>query len=149
ERIGSIMTKPHPAEGRRPSKAGAALQNAVTWIHTLLYRVSNGFVGGRIANSPVLLLTTIGRSSGKRRTLPLLYLMDGSDVVLVASNGGAVKDPAWWLNLQKTSEGWIQIKGVRRRVHAKRASAAEKQRLWPRLTAMYPGYKRYQEITDR
>src|SRR5437867_3911094 len=76
-------------------------------------------------------------------------LMDGADVVLVASNGGAGRDPTWWLNLQTTPEAWIQIKGTRRRVKAEQASEAEKQRLWPRLTAMYPGYKRYQEITDR
>jgi deazaflavin-dependent oxidoreductase (nitroreductase family) len=75
--------------------------------------------------------------------------MDGANVVLVASNGGAVRHPTWWLNLQTTSEAWIQIKGSRRRVKAEQASTAEKQRLWPRLTAMYPGYKRYQEITDR
>jgi deazaflavin-dependent oxidoreductase (nitroreductase family) len=75
--------------------------------------------------------------------------MDGDNVVLVASNGGAVRHPTWWLNLQTTPEARIQIKGIRRRVKAEQASAAEKQRLWPRLTAMYPGYKRYQEITDR
>jgi deazaflavin-dependent oxidoreductase (nitroreductase family) len=75
--------------------------------------------------------------------------MDGSDVVLVASNGGAVSHPAWWLNLQNTPEAWIQIKGSRWRVKAEQASSAEKQRLWPRLIAMYPGYRRYQEITDR
>jgi len=75
--------------------------------------------------------------------------MDGRNVVLVASNGGAVKHPTWWLNLQTTPEVWIQIKGIRQRVKAEQASAVEKQRLWPRLTAMYPGYKRYQEITDR
>jgi deazaflavin-dependent oxidoreductase (nitroreductase family) len=106
-------------------------------------------IGGRIVNSPVLLLTTTGRRSGKQRTVPLLYLMDGRNVVLVASNGGAVRHPTWWLNLQAAPEGWIQIKGIRRRVRAEQASAAEKQRLWPLLTAMYPGYKRYQEITDR
>jgi deazaflavin-dependent oxidoreductase (nitroreductase family) len=106
-------------------------------------------IGGTIANSPVLLLTTTGRRSGKQRTVPLLYLLDGRNLVLVASNGGAVRHPNWWLNLRTATEGWIQIKGIRRRVKAEQASAAEKQRLWPRLTAMYPGYRRYQEITDR
>ena len=143
------MTTPNQPAGRRPSKLAAALQNAVTWIHRVLYRSSNGVIGGRMADSPVLLLTTTGRRSGKQRTVPLLYLMDGPNVVLVASNGGAARHPTWWLNLQTTSKARIQIKGIRRRVKAKQASAAEKQHLWPRLTAMYPGYKRYQEITDR
>ena len=143
-----MANEDHPA-GRRPSRLSAALQNAATRVHIMLYRSSNGVIGGRIANSPVLLLTTTGRRSGKQRTVPLLYLMDGPNVVLVASNGGTVRHPIWWLNLQTTSEAWIQIKGIRRRVNSEQASAAEKQRLWPRLTAMYPGYKRYQESTDR
>jgi F420H(2)-dependent quinone reductase len=143
-----MTNQPQPA-GRSPSKVAAALQNAVIRLHTVLYRSSNGAIGGRIARSPVLLLTTIGRRSGKQRTVPLLYLMDGPNVVLVASNGGAVTHPTWWLNLQTTPEAWIQIKGVRQRVKAEQAPAVEKQRLWPRLIAMYPGYKRYQEITDR
>jgi F420H(2)-dependent quinone reductase len=143
------MTNQDQRAGRRPSKLTAALQNAVIRVHSALYRSTNGVIGGRIVNSPVLLLTTTGRRSGKQRTVPLLYLMDGSNVVLVASNGGAVTHPTWWLNLQTTPEAWIQIKAVRRRVKAEQASAAEKQRLWPRLTAMYAGYKRYQEITDR
>ena len=143
------MTNQDQPAGRRPSKLVAALQNVATGIHNALYRSSSGVIGGRIANSPVLLLTTTGRRSGKQRTVPLLYLMDGRNVALVASNGGAVRHPTWWLNLQTTPEAWIQIKGIRQRVKAEQASEAEKQRLWPRLTAMYPGYKRYQEITDR
>jgi deazaflavin-dependent oxidoreductase (nitroreductase family) len=135
--------------GRRPSRFAAALQNAVTAVHSFLYRSSNGVIGGKVAKSPVLLLTTTGRRSRRQRTVPLLYLMDGPNVVLVASNGGAVRHPTWWVNLQATPAAWIQIKGTRRRVKAEQASSAEKQRLWPRLTAMYPGYKRYQEITDR
>src|SRR5215471_1476223 len=85
----TVTTLGQPA-GRRPSKLTAALQNAVIRVHIFLYRSTNGAIGARIANSPVLLLTTKGRRSGKDRTVPLLYLMDGSNVVLVASNGGAV-----------------------------------------------------------
>ena len=143
-----MANREHPA-GRRPSKLTAALQNAVTWIHTMLYRNSNGAIGGTIASSPVLLLTTTGRRTGRERTVPLLYLMDGRNVVLVASNGGAVRHPSWWLNLQATPEAWIQIKTRRQRVKAEEASAADKRRLWPLVTAMYPGYQRYQDITDR
>jgi len=143
------MTKQDQPAGRRRSKLVAVLQNAFTGVHSFLYRSSNGRIGGTIANSPVLLLTTTGRRSGKQRTVPLLYLQDGRNVVLVASNGGAVRHPNWWLNLQTAGEAWVQIDGIRRQVKAEQASAAEKQRLWPLLTAMYPGYKRYQEITDR
>src|SRR6185503_8530858 len=122
--------------GRRPSRLAAALQNAVTGLHSLLYRSSKGMIGGTIVNSPVLLLIMTGRRSGKQCTVPLLYLLDGRNVVLVASNGGAIRHPNWWLNLQTTAEAWIQIKRIRRRVKVEQASVAEKQRLWPRLSAM-------------
>src|SRR6267143_7007200 len=90
------------------------------------------------------------RTTEWQATYGAAVIFDGwTQRVLVASNGGALRHPTWWLNLQTTSEAWIQIKGIRRRVKAEQASATEKQRLWPRLTAMYPGYKRYQEITDR
>lgn len=135
--------------GRKPSALSAAIQNTVASAHTLIYRMTGGLVGGRVLNSPVLLLTTTGRKTGKQRTVPLLYLADGDAVVLVASNGGAVRHPTWWLNLQSKPEAEIQINGVRRRVRARQASPEEKQRLWPLLTAMYPGYQKYQEITNR
>ena len=135
--------------GRRPSKLSTSLQNALTTIHTFIYVSTNGAIGGRIVNCPVLLLTTKGRKTNKQRTIPLLYLEDGDNVVLVASNGGATKHPTWYLNLQSNPEAQIQVKGIKRRVRAEKGSAEEKQRLWPQLTAMYPGYKRYQEITDR
>ena len=79
------MTNQGQPAGRRPSKLSSTLQNAVTRVHTVLYRSSNGVIGGRVANSPVLLLTTTGRRSGKQRTVPLLYLIDGRNVVLVRS----------------------------------------------------------------
>jgi deazaflavin-dependent oxidoreductase (nitroreductase family) len=135
--------------GRRPSKLSTALQNALTKIHTFLYANTNGAIGGRMVNCPVLLLTTRGRKTNKQRTIPLLYLADGDNVVLVASNGGATKHPTWWLNLQANPEAQIQIRGIKQRVRAEEGSAEEKHRLWPVLTAMYPGYKRYQEITSR
>jgi deazaflavin-dependent oxidoreductase (nitroreductase family) len=135
--------------GRRPSKLSIALQNALTTFHTFIYSNTNGAIGGRILNCPVLLLTTKGRKTKKQRTIPLLYLADGDNIVLVASNGGATKHPTWWINLQLNPEAQIQVKGKKQRVRAEKGSAEEKQRLWPMLTGMYPGYKRYQEITSR
>lgn len=135
--------------GRRPSRLSATLQNAVASVHTFIYRNTNGAIGGRVMNCPVLLLTTTGRKTNRQRTVPLLYLADGDNVVLVASNGGATKHPTWWLNLQSNPEAQIQVRGIKQRVLAEKGSPEEKQRLWPLLTAMYPGYKRYQEITNR
>jgi F420H(2)-dependent quinone reductase len=74
---------------------------AVLWLHATLYRLTNGRIGGRfIAGSPILLLTTIGRRTGKRRTRPLAYVRDGDRFVLCASNGGSPRHPGWYHNLR-------------------------------------------------
>lgn len=143
------VTRESEPTGRRPSRLGAAMQNALSAAHTFIFRSTKGAIGGRVVNSPVLLLTMKGRKTGKQRTVPLLYLADGDNFVIVASNGGAVKHPTWWLNLQASPEAEIEIKGGKRRVRARAAAPEEKQRLWPALTSMYSGYERYQEITNR
>ena len=143
------MNNNEEAAGRRPSKLSAALQNAVTATHIFLYRLSRGAIGGRMANSPVLLLTTTGHKSGRRRTVPLLYLKDQDDFVLVASNGGVARHPAWYRNLQANPDVEVEVLGVTKRVNARTAKPEEKLRLWPLLVAMYPGYARYQAITNR
>ncbi len=120
-----------------------------TPVHTFLYRLTGGSVGGRVFKSPVLLLTTTGRKSGKRRTIPLLYLADGDSLAVVASKGGAPEHPAWWLNLQRNPEAEVQVGRRRFRVRAEQASPAEKGRLWPLLTRMYPPYDDYQKRTTR
>jgi F420H(2)-dependent quinone reductase len=135
--------------GRRQSKLSIAVQNMLTAIHIFLYRSTRGAIGGRMLNSPVLLLNTKGRKTGKPWTVPLLYLADGDDLVLVASNGGVPKHPGWYLNLQANPDVEIEIMDAKKQVTARTATPEEKQRLWPLVVAMYPGYARYQTITDR
>jgi F420H(2)-dependent quinone reductase len=75
----------------------------VLWLHVTLYRLTNGRIGGRfIAGSSILLLTTTGRRTGKRRTRPLAYVRDGERYVLCASNGGSPTHPGWYHNLTAT-----------------------------------------------
>jgi len=105
-------------------------------------------VGGRFRGTPVLLLTTIGRKTAKRRT-PLLYTAEGNSWVVVASNGGRPTDPSWWSNLKRNPEAEIQIGREIRKAQARKASTEEKTRLWPLLTKMYPTYNDYQRKTDR
>ncbi len=99
--------------------------------------------------SPVLLLGTQGRKSGKRRTTPLLYLRDGDNMVVVASNGGTSSQPAWWLNLQASPEAAAQVGGRRLHVRAEAVGGEERRRLWGRLVQMYGPYEGYQRKTDR
>ena len=135
-----------------PRPFGPVVANAqrfVTGFHTFIYRLSGGRIGGRIVGSPVLLLTTIGRKSGKERTLPLIYLTDEDTIVLVASNGGVAKHPLWWLNLQANPQATVQIRSRIVTLMATVAEGEERNRLWSRLVAMYPGYADYQKRTPR
>ena len=98
---------------------------------------------------PVLLLTTVGRRSGKARTTPLTFLRDGTDLVVIASNGGADRPPDWARNLQHTPRAVVEIGTDKLVVTARAASEQERERLWKVITATYAGYARYQERTAR
>jgi len=73
---------------------------------------------------------TTGRKSGRPRTIPLLYLPDGENLVVVASNGGTAGDPAWWLNLADDPEANVEVGGRKLRVRAEEAEGEERRRLW-------------------
>ncbi|MCC6847455.1 MAG: nitroreductase family deazaflavin-dependent oxidoreductase [Deltaproteobacteria bacterium] len=118
-------------------------------MHTRLYRLTRGKIGHRAAGLASLLLTTTGRRSGARRTVALTYVPDGGDYVVVASNGGADRDPAWWLNLQARPDAVVQVGASRVPVVAYAADPDERHRLWPLLAASNPFYTRYQVLTPR
>lgn len=118
-------------------------------LHRAVYVASGGRVGGRIAGMPVLLLTTEGRRTGRRRTVPLTYFEEGGAIVLVASYGGRPHNPAWFENLVSAEEGEVTIGRERRRLRARRATEDERRRLWPRVVATYSGYAAYQAKTSR
>jgi deazaflavin-dependent oxidoreductase (nitroreductase family) len=134
---------------RRGKQLGVLLQRMITGLHTLLYRLSRGKIGGRMFNNPVLLLTTTGRKTGKRRVTPLLYVPDGPNMVLIASNGGARAHPAWYFNLQARPVTEVQVGSRKLRVRAQDAGPKERQRLWPVAVSAYSGYAGYQERTQR
>jgi deazaflavin-dependent oxidoreductase (nitroreductase family) len=120
-----------------------------TIINRFLFQISSGRIGGRFGKVDILLLTTKGRKSGQARTIPLQYFRDGDDLVLVPSNAGDDSAPAWWLNLQTNPRGVVQIGGEKTKVEARKATPAEKARIWPNVTAIYPGYDEYQTRTER
>jgi len=123
---------------------------AMSALNTWVYRLSGGRIGGRfLRGAPVLLLTTVGRRTGRARTTPLLYLKDGENLLIVASQGGLPTHPVWFLNLEAHPDVEIQIGSERRAMRARRASAPEKATLWPKLTAMYCDFDDYQARTQR
>ena len=124
-------------------------QRIFAQTHVALYRMSRGRLGGRFRKSPVLLLTTIGRKSRKKRTTPVLYIEDGENLVLVASNAGKDRDPFWWMNLKDDPSAVVQVRGRTVEVRAAQATPEEKSRHWPSLVKMYPAYDDYQKKTER
>jgi deazaflavin-dependent oxidoreductase (nitroreductase family) len=117
--------------------------------HRAVYERTGGRIGARMAGIDMLLLTTIGRRSGRARTLPLACLPDGNDLVVVASNSGQAKDPAWWLNLRENPEAEVRLGRERFRVRAALATPEERERLWPRLKRHNRSYARYERMTSR
>ena len=118
-------------------------------VHGAIYRRTDGRIGHRLAGKPMLLLTTRGRRSGQPRTTPLLYYLDGDCPVVVASNGGQDREPAWCLNLRADPQVHVQIGRDRFEARAEIAPAEERDRLWPLLEAYNAPYRAYARRTER
>jgi F420H(2)-dependent quinone reductase len=125
------------------------LRVTFTGLHARVWKLTKGRVGGSIAGGPILVLTTTGRTTGKQRESPLLYIEDGANLVIVASNGGAPDHPAWFKNLKANPVAVVATRAGEREVIAREADVAERERLWPKLDAMYAGYKNYRAKTER
>lgn len=122
----------------------------MTGMNNVAYRLSGGRVAGHVpSGAPICLLTTTGRHTRRQRTVPLLCLRDGADLVVVASRGGMSGHPAWYLNLRADSHAVVQLGPAVTRVRARDATEEERHRLWPRLTAIYEHFDAYQARTPR
>jgi deazaflavin-dependent oxidoreductase (nitroreductase family) len=134
----------------RQEKIGSVVIRVMSRLNTWVYRASGGRIGGRFpGGAPVLLLTTVGRKSGRPQTAPLLYLKEGDDYVVVASKGGMSHNPLWFKNLEANPRVEVEVGGRAMAMTARRASDDEKTALWPKLVAMYPSYADYQARTAR
>ena len=133
----------------------------ITKIHRGLYRATGGVLGATLFQGaepghgflvrpmPMLLLTTTGRKSGVARTVPLPYFVLAGRTVLVASNAGQAKHPAWYLNLVDRPQVDVQIKAQRRAMQAVVLEGEARAPLWALLVAAWPRYARYQAGTER
>lgn len=127
----------------------AAALRAGGKLNVPLYRASRGRLFGRIGRAPVLLLTTIGRRSGKTRTSPVLYLADGQRLIVIGSNAGNERTPAWALNLRANPHADVEVRGERRHVSARVAEGDERDQLWQRMNEQYAGFDDYRVRTSR
>lgn len=119
-------------------------------MHRAVVHLTGGRVGSMGFGMPVVELTTVGRTSGRPRSVMLTApIIDGDRVVLVASKYGDDRHPDWYRNLVAQPETELTVKGQRRAVRARTASPDERADLWPRVIAVYPGYATYQRRTQR
>lgn len=125
------------------------LLRLITRCHRFLLLASNGRLGGKLGGISMLLLETVGRRSGTVRVIPLLFLEDAGRFVVVASNAGDDRHPAWWLNLKAHPEAAVRVGGKRVEVKAHRAGPDETAVLWPRFEAAYRHYAEYRTHAKR
>ncbi|HEY3712474.1 MAG TPA: nitroreductase/quinone reductase family protein [Amycolatopsis sp.] len=120
-------------------------------IHRGILKISGGKAGWHVSDMPVLKLTTIGRKSGRPRTVMLTSpIQEGTTLVVVASRGGDDIHPAWFLNLRDNPQVEVSYRGEPARpMHARVATAEERARLWPLVVADHKNYAEYQTKTTR
>jgi deazaflavin-dependent oxidoreductase (nitroreductase family) len=134
----------------RQVKVGNAVMKVMAPLNTWIYRTSRGRLGARFpGGAPICIVTTTGRRSGRPRTVPLLYMRDGDDIIVVASKGGMPQHPDWYLNVAANPEVEIEIGDHSEPYVARTADAEERASLWPRLVEVYSSYDDYQARTDR
>ena len=114
-----------------------------------LYRLSGGRIGGRINQAPVLLLTTTGRKSGQQRTAPVVYLADADRFIVIGSNAGHAKVPAWSLNLKANPDAEVEVGRRRTKVRARVAEGDERAELWLKSNEQYAGFDDYEARCPR
>jgi deazaflavin-dependent oxidoreductase (nitroreductase family) len=127
-----------------------ALAKPLMRLHPKVYRATGGRIGRRLPGlPPLLILDHVGAKSGTKRSSVLGYVPDGDDILIVASQGGSPTHPAWFHNLKANPATRIQIGAEARDVRARIATPEERERMWPKVTAAYSGFQRYQDNTDR
>jgi deazaflavin-dependent oxidoreductase (nitroreductase family) len=118
-------------------------------LHTVSYRVTRGIVGRRLVDNDMLLLTTRGRRTGRDHTVPLLYLRDRDDLVVVASYGGRPEHPEWYRNLVADPKAAVQIDGLVTVVRATTMHGLDRDTWWRRAVDAWGDYEVYQSRTSR
>jgi deazaflavin-dependent oxidoreductase (nitroreductase family) len=119
-------------------------------LDPVIYKLTGGrFTMAGPPTIPQLTLMTVGRKSGKKRTVQLAYAEDGDDVLVVASNYGGTKHPAWSYNLDANPNAAIRLGSETKGVVATRLTDSEKAILWPKIADTLPQMKTYVTRTER
>ena len=130
---------------------------AMSKVNTAVFKLSNGRLGAkwRVGEGfkkppPILLLEHIGRKSGKTFTAPLVYRVDGPNLIVVASQGGLPKNPQWFGNLIANPDTVVHLrKDKNRKVRARVTQGDERAELWDKMVDLYSDFQKYEKWTDR
>lgn len=122
---------------------------AMTRVHVMLHRLSGGRRFNSIGGDDVCFVTMKGAKSGRTLTIPLMYVPHRDGVLLVASQGGAPKNPAWYFNLVKYPDIEVSQRGRHMQLRARLATSDEKPDLWPVCDQHYAPYADYRARTSR
>lgn len=120
-----------------------------TRLTTGLYKLTGGVLGARIGKAPLLLLTTTGARTGRRRTVPLVHVEEAGRLVIAAANGGRPEHPGWFHNLVADPRATVQIGSRTRLYEARGVDEDERDALWARLVAVYPRYADHERKAKR
>lgn len=113
------------------------------------FRADRSNNGGAFKGRPLLLLTTTGARSGQRRATPMMYVQDGDRLLVVASNAGAPRHPAWYYNLVAHPRVTVEVGKETYDAIATETEGAERQQLWNSIAEQYPFFADHQAKVTR
>ncbi|OBK71640.1 nitroreductase family deazaflavin-dependent oxidoreductase [Mycobacterium sp. 1274761.0] len=120
------------------------------WVRDHVDKIEqSGGADAELKGKPVILLSTIGAKTGKLRKTPLMRVEHNGEYAVVASLGGAPKNPVWYYNVKKNPRVELQDGGTTREYDAREVTGDEKAAWWDRAVAAWPDYADYQKKTDR
>jgi len=122
---------------------------ALSRSHLAVHRFTRGRLGDRWDGRRVAFVTTTGRRTGRPHTTPLACIDYRDGVAVVASNGGSVRPPDWWLNLQRRPVAELELAGNKHTVLARIADATEQEPLADAFSESYPRFERYRRRSRR
>jgi deazaflavin-dependent oxidoreductase (nitroreductase family) len=102
-------------------------------------------VANLLAGLPIALVTTTGRKSGKKRTVPVLGLPTSDGLAVISSSYGQERHPGWYYNLRANPDGELSVDGESSRFHAVEAQGEQRQRIWDQALETYPGFATYEK----
>lgn len=131
--------------------AAWALARTIHHLDRAVMRLSGGrtTAAALFSGLPVVTVTTTGAKSGQPRSVPLVAVPDGDRLILIASNWGQAKHPAWYYNVKAHPDVTVTAGGETRRYVAREVMGEERAACWARAVAVYPGYEGYAKRAGR